>query len=150
PMMGMGQAICILVGQRLGADRPDVAERSAYTGLRWVCGYMSAVAVMYLTMPGLLVSVFESGRDPEQFAAVAASVPKLLICVAIYSVADSVNVAFAFALRGAGDTWFVSLLTFCLAWPLMVVPTAVAVWVGASVYWAWGFATAHILAMALC
>ena len=44
PMMGMGQALCILVGQRLGADRPDLAERSAYTGLRWVFGYMCCVA----------------------------------------------------------------------------------------------------------
>ena len=44
-------------------------------------------------------------------------------CVAIYSLADSVNVTFSFALRGAGDTRFVSLLTFALAWPIMVVPT---------------------------
>ncbi len=36
PMMGFGQAICILVGQRLGADRPDLAERSTFTGLRWI------------------------------------------------------------------------------------------------------------------
>jgi MATE family multidrug resistance protein len=32
----------------------------------------------------------------------------------------------------------------------MVVPTAIAVWSGASLYWAWGFATAHIFAMAIC
>ena len=40
PMMGLGQAVSILVGQRLGADRADLAERSAYTGLKWVFGYM--------------------------------------------------------------------------------------------------------------
>jgi len=61
-----------------------------------------------------------------------------------------VNVSFAFALRGAGDTWFVSLLTFCLAWPIMVVPTFLVVQAGGSVYWAWVFATAHIIAMAVC
>ena len=32
----------------------------------------------------------------------------------------------------------------------MVLPTAVSVWAGASLYWAWGFATAHIFAMAVC
>jgi MATE family multidrug resistance protein len=111
---------------------------------------MCIVAIVYLALPGPLVALFESDRDPADFAAVAAIVPKLLICVAIYSLADAVNVAFAFALRGAGDTWFVSLLTFSLAWPIMVVPTAIAVWVGADVYWAWGFATAHIMAMAVC
>jgi len=150
PMMGLGQAVCILVGQRLGADRPDLAEKSTYTGLRWILGYMSVIAAVYLAVPGLLVSVFKGDRDPEGFAAVAALVPALLACVAAYSLADAVNVAFAFALRGAGDTWFVSLMTFSLAWPILVVPTFVVVWFGASVYWAWLFATAHLFAMAVC
>ena len=43
--------------------------------------------------------------------------------MAVYSLADAVNVTFAFALRGAGDTRFVTLLTFALAWPIMVMPT---------------------------
>ena len=150
PMMGMGQAISILVGQRLGADRPDLAERSAYTGLRWVFGYMTAVASVYLFFPGQLVGLFEGGRDPERFAAVAAIVPKLLVGVAIYSLSDAVNVSFSFALRGAGDTRFVSLLTFTLAWPIMVIPTFVIVQNGGNIYWAWGFATAYIVAMAGC
>src|SRR5205823_13393536 len=81
PMMGLGQAVCILVGQRLGADRPDLAEKSAYTGLKWTFGYMGAVAAVYLTLPELLVSVFEGGRDPESFAAVAAIVLGLLVCL---------------------------------------------------------------------
>ena len=150
PMLGLGQAVCVLVGQRLGAARPDLAERTAYTGLQWAFGYMAVVATIYLTLPTVLVSLFESDRDPENFAAVAAIVPGLLACVAIFSLADSVNLTFAFALRGAGDTWFVTLLTFALAWPIMVVPTAIVVALGASVYWAWVFATAHICAMAIC
>jgi MATE family multidrug resistance protein len=150
PMMGLGQAVCILVGQRLGADRPDLAETSAYTGLKWTFGYTCVVAAVYLMLPGLLVSVFEGGRDPEQFAAVAALVPALLVCVAAYSVVESVNVTFAFALRGAGDTRFVTAATFCLAWPIMVLPTFLVVRAGGSVSWAWWFATAHIFAMAAC
>ena len=150
PMMGIGQAVSILVGQRLGADRPDLAERSVYTGLRWVFGYMCGVAVVYLLIPGVLVGVFQGDQDPDRFAAVAAIVPSLLACVAVYSLADSVNVTFSFALRGAGDTRFVSLLTFALAWPIMVVPTFVVVGIGGSVYAAWVFATAYIVAMALC
>ena len=150
PMLGMGQAVSILVGQRLGADRPDQAERVTRTGLRWVFGYMCVVAAVYLAAPRALVSLFESGRSPEQFAAVSAIVPGLLACVAVYSLADAVNITFAFALRGAGDTRFVSLLTFCLAWPVMVVPTFLVVRAGASLYWAWGFASAYILAMAVC
>ena len=69
PMFGLGQAVCVLVGQRLGADRPDLAERTTYTGLRWMFDYMCLVAVVYLTLPGVLVSVFESESDPKHFAA---------------------------------------------------------------------------------
>jgi MATE family multidrug resistance protein len=150
PMMGLGQAVCILVGQRLGADRPDLAEKSANTGLKWVFGYMCAVAAIYLALPHWLVSIFEGGRDAEDFAAVAALVPGLLVCVAAYSLADAVNVTFSFALRGAGDTRFVTAVTFCLAWPIMVLPTFLVVRAGGSVYWTWWFATAHIFAMAGC
>jgi MATE family multidrug resistance protein len=150
PMMGLGQAVCILVGQRLGADQPDLAQRSVYTGLKWTCGYMALVAAIYLLLPELIVSLFEGDRNSEEFAAVAAIVPGLLVCVAVYSLADSACVTFGFALRGAGDTRFVTLATFCLAWPVMVLPTAVVVWIGGSVLWAWWFATAHIFAMAAC
>jgi MATE family multidrug resistance protein len=150
PMMGLGQAVCVLVGQRLGANRPDLAEQTTYTGLRWGFGYMCAIAAVYVGAPGLLVSIFESGRDAAQFAAVAEAVPNLLLCAAIFSLADAVNLTFAFALRGAGDTRFVTMLTFSLAWPIMVLPTALIVWLDASLYWAWVFVTAHIIAMAIC
>jgi MATE family multidrug resistance protein len=150
PMMGLGQAVGILVGQRLGGDRPDLAEKSTYTGLCWAFGYMCVIALIYLTMPRLLVSLFEGHRSAAEFAEVAAIVPTLLVCVAVYSLADALNLTFAFALRGAGDTWFVSILTFSLAWPIMVLPTALVVWLDASVYWAWVFATVHIMAMAIC
>src|SRR4051812_23579504 len=72
PMMGLGQAVGILVGQRLGADRPDLAEKSAYAGLKWAFGYVCVIAVIYLTLPRLIVSAFEGDRSPEEFAALAA------------------------------------------------------------------------------
>jgi MATE family multidrug resistance protein len=150
PMMGLGQAVSIIVGQRLGANRPDLAEKSTYIGLRWMLGYMGIVALIYLTMPRMLVSIFEGEGNAEEFAALAAVVPSLLVCVAIFSLADSINLTFSFALRGAGDTWFVSLLTFCLAWPLMVVPTYFVMTLEADVIWAWVFATIHIMAMSIC
>jgi MATE family multidrug resistance protein len=150
PMLGLGQAVMILVGQRLGADRPDLAERSTFTGLRWGFGYMALVAAVYVALPDVLVAMFESEHQTGDFAEVAGLVRNLLLCVSLYSLADAFTLTFAFALRGAGDTRFVSLLTFALAWPTLVVPTWVAVSAGASLYWPWGFATAFIFAMAVC
>jgi MATE family multidrug resistance protein len=152
PMMGLGQAVCILVGRRLGGDRPDLAERSTYTGFRWMFGYMAVVAAVYLLLPGVLVSMFRPDQPEERakFAAIAAVVPTLLVCVAVYSLADAACLTFAFALRGAGDTHFVTAVTFLLAWPVMVIPTYLVVANGGSVYWAWVFASAHIIGMAIC
>lgn len=154
PMMGLGHAVCILVGQRLGENRPEVAEKTTYTGLKWMFAYCAGIALVYVLLPGLLVSIFEPdpNRNPAEFAsfaAIAAVVPSLMICVAIYSLADSANLTFAFALRGAGDTRFVTLITFVLAWPIMVIPTYLVVVNGGSVYWAWVFASAHIVAMSV-
>jgi MATE family multidrug resistance protein len=42
------------------------------------------------------------------------------------------------------------MLTFTLAWPIMVIPTFVVVQSGGSVFAAWWFATAYIVAMAVC
>jgi MATE family multidrug resistance protein len=150
PMMGLGQAICILVGQRLGEDRPELAEKSTYTGLRWAFGYMALVGFVYVAFPGLLLAVFRSETKPEEYDAIARIVPTLLLCVAVFSISDAINLSFAFALRGAGDTKYVTMLTFSLAWPLMVIPTAVTVLLGGSVYWCWVFATAHIIGMSVC
>ena len=58
------------------------------------------------------------------------------------------NVTISFALRGAGDTRFVSLLLFLLAWPIMVAPTFLLVWAGGNIDRAWWFTTAYILPMA--
>ncbi len=163
PMLGLGQAVCILVGQRLGENRPEVAEKTTYTGLRWMFGYILVIVTAYLTMPSLLLLPFEpdTPEELEKFQAIAALVPGLLICVAIYSLADSMNLAFSFALRGAGDTKFVTWLTFILAWPVMVIPTILVVkyraelaerfpGMGDPIYWAWAFATTHIIVMSVC
>ena len=120
PMMGMAQAVCILVGQRLGADRPGVAEKTTYSGLRLLFGYTVAIAAVYLILPHTLVKLFDGGVDPHKvepsaavfggaaayateatrFDAIAALVPGLLVCVAVYSLAEAGNFAFGFALRG--------------------------------------------------
>ena len=131
PMMGLGQAVCVLVGQRLGANQPDLAEATTYTGLKWSFGYMCMIATAYLAMPELLVSIFEGDSNPEKFAKMAAIVPSLLTCVAIYSLADAVNLTFAFAFAGPANT-FVTCSFARLAHGGS--STAVVVMIGASVY----------------
>lgn len=148
PMLGMGQAVSVLVGQSLGRDRPDLAQRSTWTGFWLAWGYIVSVAVLYVAVPGFFVSLFRS-HDGTMPAAVAMLVPVLLRYVALYSLCDAMNVVFSFALRGAGDTRFVSAAVLVLAWPVMVVPTWAAWRFGWGLYWAWGFGSAYIMLLGL-
>lgn len=153
PMMGLGQAVAVLVGQRIGEKRTDIGEKTVYTGIAWSLGYMTIIAALYVLIPQTLMMGFRPPADSPEVAAfdgVAEIVPSLLICVAIYSFADALYVIFSFALRGAGDTRFVMWLTFALAWPVMIVPTYLLIENGFSVYWPWAFATAYVGVMALC
>ncbi len=149
PAMGVAQAVTVLVGQRLGENRPAVAERSTWTGLRIAMSYMAAVAGLYVLAPGVLVWAFRSDNKPEEWAEVAALVPVLLRFVAVYSLFDSMNLIFSFALRGAGDTRFVTVVALALSWPVMVLPTYAAWKFGWGLYWAWTFASTYVILLAL-
>ena len=157
PMYGMGQAVAILVGQRLGEGRAELAERSTNLGMRWALGYMAVVAVIFVAYPGPLIELFRSSPDSADGVAesvpwdeVAVLIPPLLVLIAVYSLADAANLVYACALRGAGDTRFVTWLTFALAWPLMVLPTFVVVRAGGSVLLAWCFISFYVLVIAVC
>jgi MATE family multidrug resistance protein len=145
PMLGIGQSVAVLVGQRLGQDRPDLAERSTWTGFGLASLYISIVALFYAETPGLFLYFFEN--DDSKWDMVARLVPVLLRFVAVYSIFDSMNLVFSFALRGAGDTRFVTVMALGMAWPLMVFPTWAAWYFGWGLYWAWAFASSYIIAL---
>lgn len=149
PMLGVGQAIAILVGQRLGENRPDLAEKSAKTGLKLSTIYMSTVAVLFVLTPSIFIEPFRNDKDPAQWAQVAEMVRLLLWFIAVYSLFNSIEIVYTFALRGAGDTVFVTWVSLTLAWPVMVLPTYLAYINNWGLYWAWGFASAYIIAIAI-
>jgi MATE family multidrug resistance protein len=148
PTMGIGQAVEVLVGQRLGENRPDLAERSVWKGLFVAMGFCAVVALLYLVVPGPLADLFQSTREPDTWGQVQPLVQPLLRFVCIYCIFDGMNLIFSFALRGAGDTRFVTYVALVLTWPLMVLPTWVACCLHAHLFWPWTFATLYIIALA--
>jgi MATE family multidrug resistance protein len=62
---------------------------------------------------------------------------------------DSMNLVFSFALRGAGDTRFVTAVAAVMSWPVMVLPTWAAWQYGWGLYWCWAFASLYIILLAL-
>jgi MATE family multidrug resistance protein len=150
PMLGVGQAVTILVGKHLGEDRPGLAERMTWLGMAVAGAYMGFVAFLYVALPSVFIVPFQGNNDPAMWQPIAERAAVLLWFVALYSLFDAANIVLSFALRGAGDTVFVSQVSLFLAWPVMVVPSWLAWKFGWGLYWAWGFATAYICVQGLC
>lgn len=149
PMMGVGQAVEVLVGQRIGESAPDRAEQATWAGLVVAVSFTAGVALLYALVPHWLAWPFQTHNDPEGWAAVSARVPLLLRFVAAYCLFDSVMLVFAYALRGAGDTQFVTLATCVLSWPVMVLPGWLAWQYDLGMYVAWLFASLYVVLLSL-
>ncbi len=150
PMIGMGIALSVIVGQRLGEDRPEAAEYAAYSTFHLTFVYMASVALLYVAWPGLFIGPFEAQADPVQFAEIRQLTIILLRFVAFYSVFDTLNIVFASAIKGAGDTRFVMAVELLLSLSLLVVPSYVAVVVfSKGIYGAWACASIYIVVLGI-
>ncbi len=93
-----GTAAMTLVGQNLGARRPDQAARAGWMAFTLGCGVMSVMGLIFFVFAPEMFSVF-TGEE----AIIAAGVPSLrLIAFAMPPLASTI--VFTCALRGAGDT----------------------------------------------
>lgn len=149
PTMGIGQAVGVLVGRRLGENRADLAARSAWNGLALAWTMMTLIGLTLILLPDLYLAVFRSPEHDAYWPQIAVFVPILLRFVAVYCLFDSMNLVFSFALKGAGDTRFTTLATLVLAWPLMVLPTCAAWYYGWGLLWSWVFISGYVIALAL-
>jgi len=108
PGIGLAQALTALVGRYLGEGNPTVAIQRVYEGLFLAMGYMALMGVIYFFFPIPLLALFTT--DPT----VIRIGSTILLCAAVFQVFDAMNVTFAGALRGAGDTHGVAWITVAL------------------------------------
>jgi len=147
PMLGLGQAVSVLVGQRLGQNRPEIAAKTARRGVGWCLLYTAIVATVFVAFPGLLAEQF-ADPDSSRWARIAPLIPMLLKFVAVYCMFESVSLILSSALRGAGDTRFVSAVTLVFSWLIMVVPTLL-LWRTGGLTVVWSLATAYVTLLSL-
>jgi len=145
PMIGLGITVSVLVGQYLGMNDPDRAEYSVYSGLHLAVAYMGVVALVYLFAPDIFISLYGAGADQERFRPTADLVRVLLRFVAFYCVFDSMNIIFASAIKGAGDTRFVMYVIIILSLFCLVIPTAVLLYYfDMGIYAGWSVLTFYV------
>lgn len=150
PMIGFGMAVSVLTGQYLGGDRPDLAARSAYSGFLMTFLYMTLIALAYLFLPGVFTAPFAARSEASQFPEIRRLTEVLLRFVALYSIFDTMNIIFASALKGAGDTRFVMVMIVVLSLGGLALPTWLAVSVfGLGIMAAWTIATVYVSLLGL-
>jgi len=125
PSMGIAQAVMMLVGQSLGEKNPKKAEMITWCGVRITTLYMTFVAITFFSFPNFYLSWFKNEENILLWSQILKTTPDILKVVALFTLFDSIYLNLSFALKGAGDTKFVSLLALTLPWPLMVLPALI-------------------------
>jgi len=128
-------ATSALVGQSLGARRPDLAERSAWLTTRYSLVFMTGMGVLMMVFGGQITDVFVGGERADEVVDIGR---KLLFIFAFALPGIAVSLCLGGALRGAGDTRVVLLIMAGSTWVVRLVPAYVlAIVLGLGVPGAW-------------
>jgi MATE family multidrug resistance protein len=149
PTMGVAQAVLTLVGQNLGDKNPARAQSATWAGVRISVIYMFFIALSFYLIPEFYLSWFKNDQNAELWAAVSLLTPTLLKIVACFTMFDSMYLNISFALKGAGDTKFVSFVALIVPWPLMVLPAFLLKDHPQAVVYAWVFTAIYAIVVTM-
>jgi putative MATE family efflux protein len=122
PAWGLGNAAATMVGQALGAKKPERAEASVWTAAKYNAIVLGVVGAVFIALAPQIISIYSS--DP-------AVVPYAVGCLRIVSagfVFFAYGLVLTQAFNGAGDTW---------------TPT----WINLGCFWLWQIPLAWLLAI---
>ena len=148
PMIGMGTAASILVGQYLGRKEPGNAERIGWLALKIGMGYIAVIGITFVLFPGYYTNVFEgdAASATVPFTELLRAVRILLVMLAVWGLADAASIILSGALKGAGDTHFVMYFQSIIAWGFLVVGQLLLVLVfEVNVYISWLWTLLYII-----
>lgn len=117
PAWGLCNAAATLVGQNLGAQQPDRAEKSVWITGRYVMVFMVVVSLVYFFLSQQLMGIFTA--DPKIIAAGADCIRVVAIGYLFYGWGMVMIQAF----NGAGDTVTPTVLNLIFFW-LLEIPVA--------------------------
>lgn len=145
PALGLNQGLAAIVGRYIGKDDIPTAITRTYTGMRVAMVYMVCLGLIFAILGKILIGLLFSD-DPEVLR-----LGHILLCMAaIFQAFDAINVTLLGALRGAGDTRWVAIITSLCAYgfflPLSLILAFLAGW---GTVGAWIGATSYIIGLSL-
>jgi putative MATE family efflux protein len=126
---GFGIAAATLVGQQLGAGKPELAVKAGWRGLRMAIGAMLVFSIVMSIFAEELASFMIS--DPEAIHLTSVFIYIIAVCQPLMAV----DFALAGALRGAGDTRFPLLATTGGILFGRLLPALLFLKMDLSIYW---------------
>jgi putative MATE family efflux protein len=114
PAWGLSNAAATLVGQNLGAQNPERAEKSVYRAGFYNMTYMAVVTVAFVFFPSFLVAIFT--HDP----AVASLAVSCLVIFGFTMMSYAWGMVLMQAFNGAGDTMTPTLINILAFWACQI------------------------------
>src|SRR5262245_379436 len=131
PGIGFGLAATALVGQAVGARRPDDAMMITRIALRWAMIWMGALGLVFLLLAPRLMRIFTADRQMIDIGAAAIWV------VALAQPFWAATFVYAGALRGTGNTRTPLLITGIMMWSVVALGVLALLLVQASLAAIW-------------
>ena len=124
PSFGLSNAAATMVGQGLGAGKPDRAERSVWKACTYNLAFLGIAGIAFVAFAGPIVRVFSS--DPEVVRHGSTALRIVAAGFPLYAYGMVLTQSF----NGAGDTW---------------TPT----WIHLGIFWLFEIPLAYVLARTL-
>jgi putative MATE family efflux protein len=110
PAWGLSNAGATLVGQNLGAGRPDRAEEAVRLAAKYNMLFLGAVGLIFVALAGPIAGLFQP--DPEVFTHAKRALWVISLAFPLYAA----GMCYGGAFNGAGDTWTPTRLNFFCFW----------------------------------
>lgn len=114
PAWGLSNAAATLVGQNLGAQKPDRAEKSVKITARYNAMFMGIVTILFLALPGPIVAIFSNDSEVMRYGTQA------LRLIGSGYIFYAIAMVMTQALNGAGDTKTPTKLNFICFWVIQI------------------------------
>ena len=117
PAFGVSNAAATMVGQNLGAGKPDRAERAVWTAVVYNMLFLGIVGILFLAAAPQIAGLFTSDPAVKPYAV------SCLRTVSLGFLFYAAGMVLTSAFNGAGDTWTPTVINLFVFW-LWEIPLA--------------------------